>query len=139
MNNQELENRVIPPFLQSEDSEPQRVESPSVIETDDHRTFGIMKDEGRSLALKIIFKNGFIGVFPYSRISAPIFYDGNQEITVPVVNGRLQIIGENIEPLLDYLGHQKLVWIKEAMREDKMLTEAGETLINTIIYKSSGG
>lgn len=135
MNSPEAANRTIPPFIAPDETRPENIDTPKVIESEDHSTYGVTKNGERSMALRVVFKNGIIASVPYSRVSAPIFYDGENKITVPVGGGNLEIIGENIAALIDYLGHQKLVWISEAMRDDEMTAKPGDTLIKTIIYR----
>lgn len=131
--------RDLPPFLNSSgQDEPihRKGQLPPVVDTENLGTFGITKGNERALCLKVEFRNGLIGMFPYSRMGTPLFFDGEKNITLPTGTGTLQIIGENVSQLLDFLAYQKLAWIREALREDTMLAEGGDIIIETIIYNA---
>ena len=134
MNNSETGNRIIPPFLQSEDLDADSFVLPGILESEDFVGFGITKNKERANFLKLLYKNGEQEIIFYNRIGSPISYDGGAKIKIPLSRVTVQIIGTNVASLLDYLGNQQLIWIKEAEPGDRMATKKGEPLVSSIKY-----
>lgn len=114
-------------------------ESSTSLETENYTCFGITLANTRALVLKVIFSNGNQILIQYSRILSPITFNGKNELALNTSTLRLEIQGSNLSPLLDYLGEQRLAWIKSSSMDsfsDTIMMRLGEPEIQAIQLKA---
>lgn len=107
------EDRRIPDLNLKKANANQPFDASDIIESEDFICFGISPEKTRALALKIISPSGEIALIQYSRMIAPISFNGSDRIKLGTPSLLLEITGENLVPLMDYIAVQRLVWIKK--------------------------
>lgn len=85
--------------------------------SDDFTFFGITKtkngDAQQSLALKLILQNGEQLMIQYHELVSPMKFNGSDliQLSTPILS--IEINGNNLENIFDYLGEFRVVWMKE--------------------------
>lgn len=137
------EDRTIPQLVVSKPEGQEFQTTSHLLDVDNYNCFGVSGKDNRLLSLKVLFSNGGIVLIQYGRMSSPITYDSNKKmIAIEATTMRLEITGSNLVPLLDYIGEQRLAWIKSAGIDgetDVFMMENGEPEIRSIrIHPKSG-
>lgn len=128
------EDRAIPALVAAKPGD-HEFHVPSSLEVDNYTCFGVTGKDNRPLCLKVLFSNGGEVLIHYGRISSPITFDGKNKIAVDAPNLRLEITGSNLSPLMDYLGEQRLAWVKSVQiggETDAFMARKGEPEIASI-------
>lgn len=130
------EDRAIPALVAARPGD-HEFHVPSSLDVDNYTCFGVTGKGSQPLCLKVILGSGKAALVHYGRMSSPINLDGPGRIIVGLANGRLEIQGSNMTPLLDYLGEQRLAWIKCVDGEgetDSIMMGKGEPCIKEIKF-----
>ena len=134
------EDRTIPDLNLAQQTEAKPFESSTSLETENFTCFGITPINTHALALKVIFSNGSQILVQYSRVLSPITYNGSNELALNTSTLRLEITGRDLAPLFDYLGEQRLAWIKSSDLDsfsDSIMMRSGEPDIQGIQLKNT--
>ena len=84
-----------------------------------------------SIVFKIIKADGKQLMIQYHELISPMLFDGVKEIELFTPHINIKITGKNLQNLYDYIGLNRLVWIKEP-DSDFIETEKGEVIIENI-------
>jgi hypothetical protein len=128
------EDRAIPALVAGRPDD-HEFHVPSSLDVENYNCFGVTGKDNRPICLKVLFSNGGVVLIHYGRISSPIRFDGKNKIVVEAPNLRLEITGANLIPLMDYLGEQRLAWIRSSQiggETDAFMTGKGEPEIASI-------
>lgn len=107
----------------------------NAFDVDNYNCFGITAKDVRPISLKVIFSNGGVALIQYGRMASPITFDGKDKIAIETSSLRLEITGSNLLPLMDYIGEQRLAWIKSVGVDgetDAFMVGKGEPEIRSI-------
>ena len=135
------EDRTIPQLDIAHFGEAEFQTPSSALETDNYNCFGITAKDARPLSLKVFFSNGGMVLIQYGRMASPITFDGKDKIAIETSTLRLEITGSNLEPLIDYIGEQRLAWIKSTDiggETDTFMIGNGEPEIRSIRVNAKG-
>lgn len=135
MANYKKEDRTIPELDIAHFGEAEFQTPSSALETDNYNCFGITPRDVRPSSLKVFFNNGGVVLVQYGRMVSPITFDGKDKIAIETPTLRLEITGSNLVPLIDYIGEQRLAWIKSieiGSETDLFMVGKGEPEIRSI-------
>ncbi len=132
------EDRTIPELVIS-DLNDQEFHAPSnILDVDNYTCFGVTGKDKRILSLKVFFSNGGMALISYGRMSSIVTYDAIKKmIAIETPSLRLEISGTNLVPLMDYIGEQRLAWVKSSGIEsetDAFMVVKGEPTIKSIRF-----
>lgn len=131
------DNRTIPDLVLDNTSNQQSFESFNGLNLniENYICFGVIPENERVQSLKVLFGNGAMVLIQYSRMMSPITFNGANEIKLNTPTLQLIIKGSNLEPLMEFIGEQRLAWVCSSdvdSMTDSMMMQQGEPEIITI-------
>ncbi len=129
------EKRRIPDLVAAKKSDQSPFDVSDVLITEDYTCFGITQKGTRAMCLKLILNKGEIVLVRYAGFLPHIPFNGRDEITILTSTIKVVVNGKHLEHLMDFIGEQRLAWIKCAgydSESDAMMMKEGEPVIETI-------
>ena len=130
--------RSIPNFIPSDASVSSSTDNKKkIIPSEDFDYYGITPEGTKASGLKVYLENGDVVVIQYRHIASPIYFNG-YKVVVQYSSGKsIEIWGDNLEPILDYISENRLIWIRQSPENEVSPPQSENTIwIESLLYRN---